>query len=182
MRAFIAIPCPGSLKEKIIRIQNGVRGMGKIAIVKPENIHLTLKFLGEIDKSQIPKIKEKLEFLSDFQNFEISLMGAGVFPTPDYVRVIWIGVDWGSDKIIEIHSKINKELKKLGFKPDKNFHPHLTIARVKFPADKEGIKRLVQRNSDLNLGIFRADRIELIESRLSPQDPKYSVIHKIELG
>jgi len=180
MRAFIAIPCLEGLKAGMVKVQYKIKGMGKITLVKAENIHLTLKFLGEIDEGKIPEIIEGLESLPD-QNFEISLKGLGVFPNPNYIRVIWIGVENGSDKIIEIHSKIDQRLKELKFKPDRNFHPHLTIARVKFSKKKEELRKVIRENSNTGFGGFQADRIELMQSKLSPKGPKYSLIHRIEL-
>jgi len=181
MRAFIAIPCPDELKGGMTEIQESIKGMGKMTLVKPENIHLTLKFLAEVDESKIPEIKERLESLPNLQNFEISLRGIGVFPSLNYIRIIWVGVDKGADKITEIHSEIDQRLKELKFKPDKNFHPHLTLARVKFPKKKEEMKEFIQKNFTLPLGSFPAEKIELMQSRLSPKGPEYSSIHEIEL-
>ena len=181
MRAFIAIPCPNELKEGMVEIQERIKELGKLTLVKPENIHLTMKFLGEVGEDKIPDINKRLDFLSELQGFDISLKGVGVFPSMDYIRVIWVGVEDGADSIINIHSEIDKNLKELKFKTDKKFHPHLTIARVKFPKKKEELRNILQRNSGRDFGSFRADRIELMQSRLSPKGPEYSIIHETRL-
>jgi len=178
MRAFIAIPCPDELKEGMLGIQERIKDTGKLTLVKPENIHLTMKFLGEVDEDKIPDITERLDFLSEQQDFDISLKGIGAFPGMDYIRVVWVGVDKGAGDIIKIHSEIDHNLKEMNFKKDKNFHPHLTIARVKFPKNKEELRDIIQKNSARDFGSFKADRIELMQSRLSPRGPEYSVIHE----
>ncbi len=181
MRVFIAIPCPDELKEGMIKIQESIKAAGNLSLVKPENIHLTMKFLGEIEENSIPGINRRLEFLSKLPGFNISLRGVGVFPNIGYIRVVWIGVGEGAEKIIRIHSEIDKNLKDMRFKTDKNFHPHLTIARVKFPEKKEYLKNIIRKNSTRDFGGFRVDRIEIMESRLSPEGPEYSAIHEIRL-
>ena len=178
MRAFIAIPCPDELKEGMVEIQENIKDLGKLTLVKPENIHLTMKFLGEVDEDKISDITKRLEFLSDLQGFDISLKGVGTFPNMNYIRVIWVGMGEGADRITTIHSEIDRKLNELNFKKDKNFHPHLTIARVKFLKKKEELRDILQKNSARDFGSFKADRIELMQSRLSPRGPEYSVIHE----
>jgi len=180
MRAFIAIPCPDALKDAMVEIQERIKGLGKMTLVKPENIHLTMKFLGEVDEGKIHDINERLEFLSELQSFDISLKGIGTFPSTDYIRVVWVGVDKGADRITEIHSEIDRKLNELNLKKDRNFHPHLTIARVKFLKKKEELRNIIQKDSVRDFGGFKADRIELMQSRLSPKGPEYSVIHEIQ--
>ncbi len=181
MRAFIAVPCPDELKDAMVEIQEQIKELGRLTLVKPENIHLTMKFLGEVDEGKIPDITKRLEFLSELQSFDISLKGIGAFPSMDYIRVIWVGVDKGASDIVKIHSEIDHNLKELNFKKDKNFHPHLTIARVKFPKKKEELRNIIQKNSARDFGSFQVERIELMQSRLSPKGPEYSVIHETRL-
>jgi len=180
MRVFIAIPCPDELKEGMVEIQESIKDLGKLTLVKPENIHITMKFLGEVEEGKIPDINKRLDNLSELQSFDISLKGVGVFPSMDYIRVVWVGVDKGADRITEIHSEIDRKLNELNFKKDKNFHPHLTIARVKFLKKKEELRNIIQKDSAMDFGSFKAERIELMRSRLSPKGPEYSIIHEIQ--
>lgn len=180
VRAFIAIPCPESVRNGITEIQNKIKDLGNLKPVEPENIHLTLKFLGEIDEGMVGKISEKLDSLSGTERFEISLKGLGVFPKPDYVRVIWIGIDKGADRIAELHNRIDSGLNPFGFQNDGNFNTHLTIARVK-SIDNKALGDILSKNSATEFGSFIADRIELMKSELTPKGPRYSVLHSAYL-
>lgn len=176
VRAFIALPCPEGVRKGIIEIQSKIKNIGNLKLVEPENIHLTLKFLGEIDEGMIDRISEKMDLLSETERFEISLRGLGVFPKPNYVRVVWIGVDKDANRIHELHKKLDSELNSLGFSNEDNFNTHLTIARVK-SIDKVKLRDILNKNSDTEFGSFLADRIELMKSELTPKGPRYSVLH-----
>ena len=176
VRAFIAIPCPADVKEEITGIQKEIKTLGDLKLVEPDNIHLTLRFLGEIDAGTIDKISERLDSLSETGGFEISLKGLGVFPKPSYARVIWVGVENGAERIEELHGKIESELKTLGFSGEKEFSSHFTIARVK-SIDKSKLIEILNKNSKREFGSFPADRIELMKSELTPMGPRYSLLH-----
>ncbi len=172
----MAIPCPEGVRKGIIEMQNRIANLGNLKLVEPENIHLTLKFLGEVDEGMIERISEKLDLLSEAERFEISLKGLGVFPKPNYVRVIWIGVDRGADRIVELHKRIDSELNPMGFPNEDNFNTHFTIARVK-SIDKKALSDVLNKNSNTEFGGWTADRIELMKSGLTPKGPTYSVLH-----
>lgn len=180
VRAFIAIPCPEEIKGEIIEIQTRIKDLGELKLVEPENIHLTLKFLGEVDNGLIDRISEKLDLLSETEKFEISLKGLGAFPGQNYVRVIWVGIDKGADRIEELHGRIDSGLNSLGFPKDTRFNTHLTIARVR-SIDKARLKDILNKNSDKGFGSFPADRIELMKSTLTPKGPEYLVLHSTYL-
>lgn len=182
MRAFIAIPCPDELKEPMVKVQQEIRGFGKMKLVDRANIHLTLKFLGEVDDDKVGSLRDELNFLTATPKFDISLAGVGVFPKPDYVRVVWIGVRGGSDSIINIQQQTDSALKSLGFKKEKKFHPHFTIARVKYLDRKHELVDFLDLNRDLEFGSFTVDKIHLMKSQLTPQGPIYSVIEEFCLG
>src|SRR3989338_10105623 len=147
MRSFIAIPCPDEFKGKLVEIQNKIPNFCDAKLVERENIHLTLKFLGEVDDGKIEGIKKQLEFVRNLDMFRVSLVGIGVFPSENYIRVIWIGVDEGANRIIEIQRQIDENLSSIGFKKERDFHPHLTIARVKGVNDRSGLKNFIVENS-----------------------------------
>ncbi|HEX54949.1 MAG: RNA 2',3'-cyclic phosphodiesterase [Candidatus Altiarchaeales archaeon] len=179
-RAFIAIPCPENLKNDMLEIQKKIRDMGGFKFVERENIHLTLKFLGNVEDEAIEKIKNELKFLSEIGKFHISLRGIGAFPSLNYIRVVWIGVE--EDGILrEIQRKIDNRLNKFGFKAENRFHPHFTIARARFISDKNNLMKFITENKDKWFGEFTVDRIELMESKLSHKGPKYYVLYEFKL-
>ena len=179
MRTFIAIPCPVNLTKKITRVQNHIGGMGGIKLVDPRNIHLTLKFFGDVDEKRSTELAKKLECIEEIEPFKMSLKGVGVFPSLDYIRVIWMGVDEGEKNIIDLYKKI---LDALDLKEDKKFHPHLTIGRVKFLDDKEKLLKFLNENREKVFDRFDVRQIELMESKLTPKGPVYSVLKEFKLG
>ncbi len=180
MRAFIAIPCPGDLRESLVKIQNQIKDLGRIRLVEPENIHLTLKFLGNVDENRIDEIIKCLNKVSKIDGFDISLRGVGVFPKPSYVRVVWVGVGNGGKEIKELHTRIDQELEALGFEREKRFSAHFTIARVKRIEDKKEFIKILNENSKREFGDFYVKGIELMKSELKRTGPVYSLVHRFD--
>jgi len=185
MRSFIAIPCPDELKNKIVELQEQIKNSGKIKLVERENIHLTLKFLGDVPENEIKEIIEILDLISKDENnkkFKINLCGAGAFPDENYIKILWIGVSSGSEEILNLHRQIDFQLKSLDFKKDKKFHPHFTIARVKFlkTEDKKEVQRVLSENSGTSFCEFEVCGFKLMRSELNSSGPIYSVVKEFE--
>jgi len=180
MRAFIAIDI--GKKDEIIKLMDEFKKIkGKFKLVEPENVHLTLKFLGEIEEDMIEKIKEAIEkSVEEITPFKASLSGLGVFPSMDYMRVLWIGFkDEGQTKKIAFH--LEEELQKYGFKREKKFTPHITIARIKSKEGKEEIKKFIEKHKEKNFGEVECMKICLKKSILRPEGPIYKTIEEIKL-
>lgn len=176
MRTFIAIDLSGEDKEKLTHLQADLRKSdADVKWVNPENIHLTLKFLGEISEQQVNQVKEALDKITPgFKPFEMSLSGLGAFPKLDYPRVIWIGIEKGKKETEEIAKKIEDELSKLGFpKEERPFTAHLTIGRVRSGKNKEALKEKVLSAHSSELSQF-VSCITLYQSKLTPNGPIYT--------
>lgn len=172
MRAFIAIEIPEELKEEIIKLQNEIVskvGREKLKLVERENLHITIKFLGEISDRDVKIIKEKIEEVCRKKiPFSISLIGLGVFPNEDYIRVIWVGGK--SRELEEIAEGLNRELnKELGLSKEE-FKIHLTVSRVK---EKINIKDILEKYKEKKFGEFEVKEIKLKKSTLTPAGPIY---------
>ncbi|MFZ5501132.1 MAG: RNA 2',3'-cyclic phosphodiesterase, partial [Candidatus Micrarchaeota archaeon] len=137
--------------------------------VKPENMHLTLKFIGEADESGAGKIEEKLRAIS-FAPFRCSLRGVGVFPDEHHIRVVWAGCESGG-ALEKLAKDVMDALS--GYGDDKPFSAHLTIARVKRKLDLKGF---LQKHRDEPFGEFEAKEFHLIKSELKPGGPEYSAL------
>ncbi|MFN3527952.1 MAG: RNA 2',3'-cyclic phosphodiesterase [Candidatus Altarchaeaceae archaeon] len=174
MRTFISINCPLDMKF------DELKECGNLNIVKKENFHITLKFLGEIDKKTVTEISNKLKFLENYKEFKISLYGIGTFPNENYVRVLWIGVDEGKDKIIEIQKEIDKVLE-YKFQKEKDFVPHLTIARIKSISNKEKFKNFIEKYRNFKFLEFQCKEISLMKSELKKEGAEYTEIEKFKL-
>ncbi|RLJ00984.1 MAG: RNA 2',3'-cyclic phosphodiesterase [Candidatus Aenigmatarchaeota archaeon] len=177
MRTFISINLPYRIKDKISEMakefqEKGIRKVGK------QNLHLTLKFLGDADEKKIEEIQQVLKTV-DCAKFEISLKNIGFFPNKDFIKVVWVGIENGRNEIIELQKQIDQKLEKCGFKPEKKYEPHLTIARVKSIKDrKEFLEKLKEIKFEDN---FNVSNFELMESKLNPSGPVYRVLLTKEL-
>lgn len=165
MRTFIAIDVPEDISDKLKELQKKFENLASITF--PKIFHLTLKFLGEISEEQIEEVRNSLRKVK-FKPFNLELTEIGSFPDDKRINVLWIGVE-PADKVIELQEEIEQNLN--GFARDLRFHPHITIGRVKFVKDKEGIKRLLKRKVE---GKFRAENFRLIKGELMPEGPKYT--------
>lgn len=170
MRVFIAIEIPESIKDYIAELQEKIYDKNnKIRSVNKNNMHLTLKFLGEVQPHNVNQIKEILKKIK-VSKFSVCLDKIGVFPSESYIRVIWIGLE-PEDKILELQNNIDEKLKKL-FKREKKFKPHLTLARVKFIEDKKKfigkLKKIGVENKKIGIKNFK-----LIKSTLTREYPIY---------
>jgi len=185
IRSFIAIPIPPHIHKNLadfIRMHGlNIRESG-FRPVKPENIHITLKFLAEIDQNQAKKASQLLEQLTvNFSPFEASFRGVGAFPGwNNRPRVIWIGTE-PAEQLRQVHKLIDEALVSLGFPSDqKPFSPHLTLARVSFvnPATERIFDRLQHLSPEPFFGEFTIDQIILYQSVLLPQGAVYSILSR----
>ena len=168
MRLFIALDF-NELKGNLNRIQNNIDK--SLANLKETSaFHLTLKFLGEVQEDKINKIKERLNEIK-FEKFSLTLSQIGVFPNENYIRVIWIGVN-PKDRVIKLQENIENSLKEFDFKKDFEFHPHITLARVKFVKEKE---KLVKNLKDIKIEekTIEIKDFRLVKSTLKPEGPVY---------
>ena len=185
VRTFIAIKLTPEIISDISRVQEELkRTSAQVKWVKPENIHLTLKFLGHITSEELEKVKiATRETLKPFRPFEINVSGLGAFPKINYPRVIWMGINKGKEELKRIAFSIEENLSKNGFAKEKRtFSPHLTIGRVKSLKGRERLTEILTGNRVTNLGNMRVTKISLIKSELRPQGPVYTSLEEIILG
>ena len=179
MRAFIAIDLPENIKEELAKIQRQLPE-AKMKLVEKQNLHLTLRFLGEISDTQINKIKEKLREIK-MKKFCSSLTSIGVFPSEKFVRIIWIGLKAEKgEEIFQLREKIEKAVEEAGMKKDERFESHLTLARVKFIKDKKGFIEKINQIKVKPLEFF-VTNFALKKSTLTKAGPIYEDILKFEL-
>ncbi len=171
MRLFIAVTLPKEVKEYLSTVQDKLppRGINKV-----KSMHLTLKFLGEVDEKKVDGIKKKLAKIK-FPKFTAKLEGTGVFPTDSYIRVAWVGLE-PMDRFIEIQQKIDKALED-DFDYDVKFHPHITLARVKFLENKKEFKDKIA-NIKIEPKEFEVSSFKLFESVLTKKGPVYEVLEE----
>ncbi|MCC6476160.1 RNA 2',3'-cyclic phosphodiesterase [bacterium] len=183
MRLFIAILLPEEWIESLSEVQKKIGWLGKgIKWVEPDNLHLTLKFLGETPPSLLPQIEAALSgACKECDPFDMQISGTGTFPDSRRPKVYWAGLK-APRTLLLLQERIANNMHALGFEDDgKTFVPHLTIARIKEPIGKERMTQAVLAYK-LSSAPFRADSISLMESMLKQEGPIYREVQRVKLG
>ncbi len=144
--------------------------------VERDNIHLTLKFLGNVDAKIIANIKSALATVK-FPPFQMEIKGTGAFPSLGRMSVIWVGIEEGWTQVQQVYEQTESILSALGFKREsRSFSPHITIARVRSGKHRDEIAGLLRRLEQKSFGTFLADKVRLKQSVLSSAGPRYSTL------
>ncbi len=169
-RVFVAVEFPDEVIKEVARVQEILRGRkftGKMTEL--ENLHLTLKFLGEIDSGKVEEVRRKLREIK-FEEFEAKLERVGSFSFRGKPRIVWIKV--GGKGVFELQKKVDERLAESGFKAEERFMSHMTIARIKYVKDKKGFIEYVN-----GIGLkeirFKVKEFKLKESELREIGPVY---------
>jgi len=184
MRLFIAIEIPEEIKRGISAIQGQLRKSGADAAwTRPEGIHLTLKFLGEVAEAKVPDIKAAMTgAVQGVARFRLEIAGAGAFPNAKSPRVLWLGVRGDLERLAPLHASVEGAMKKLGFDPeDRAFSPHLTLARIKYLRPGFSWQQAIEGIKDVKLGGIDVAAVSLMKSELRPSGAVYTEMGKIEL-
>jgi len=168
MRLFVEVPLPEELKEKIGKLGKEIEQEG-IKLVTPQNMHATLKFLGDTPEKKLGDIEQKLRGIT-FSSLKCSIKGVGVFPNESYIRVVWVGVE-SNGQLEKLAEDVIGSLR--GYGKDNRFSAHITIARVKKKTDLSGF---LKKYKNEELGEFEVKSFQLMESVLSREGPTYSVV------
>jgi 2'-5' RNA ligase len=181
MRSFIAVDLDdASVRERIVTAQGGLVQTGaQLKIVGPEVMHLTLRFLGEIPKATVDKVKEAMDSVR-FQPFEVEFIGLGVFPNTRRINVVWVGFKQGEEKLNDIFHQLEPKLRQIGLPPDnKGFSPHMTLARVKSAVNRHALAQFVESLREQEFGAMPVRAVRLKKSTLTPKGPVYTTIHEV---
>ncbi len=167
----------------LAQIQKNLRDCrADVRWVAVPSIHLTLKFLGEVDPALLPALGESLEAGAGPEHaFDLRIHGLGCFPNLHNPRVIWCGIDTGRDSLFRLQKKVEDACRAFGFGPeDRPFHPHLTLGRVNGKRNLQPLLDCIKMGSDLECS-FRANHFNIYRSILKPQGAEYSVLKSIAL-
>jgi RNA 2',3'-cyclic 3'-phosphodiesterase len=183
MRLFIAIDLPDEWKRILSQPEESIGWLGRgVKWVEPRGMHLTLKFLGEVDEKLLPGIHGGLTAACEgIGPFAIRLRGTGVFPNARRPRVYWAGIE-GPPSLLELQARVDGEMQRLGFPAEEHpFRPHLTLARIKEPIGKQ---RMTDALLSYSLESEPADVRELLlmRSHLSGESAHYEPVRRCALG
>lgn len=176
IRIFIAVELPEKFLPEIVRLSALIKAPG-VKLVEPGLVHITLKFLGDVQENKVEQIVTALSGIK-CQPFEAGIKGIGVFPKPSYIKVIWLGAigDFGI-----LHEEVERVLSGFRFEKEKDFTPHATLARVKQLLDSNELREKIKNIGDADLGTFTVSSIYLKKSTLTPRGPIYETLKEIKL-
>ncbi|MFW5976522.1 MAG: RNA 2',3'-cyclic phosphodiesterase [Bacillota bacterium] len=187
MRSFLAINIPDHCKDLIEKKVNLIKRevSQDIKWVEKDNWHLTLKFLGDINKNKVTIIKDRLSLVkNDFTKFGIKFQGIGAFPDLNYPKVFFLKINQGKHKLIKLNQEIENQLKREGFKPEeRDYIPHLTVARSREQTNLRQLSQIYKKFTDkffINI-YMRAEKISLMKSELYSGGPVYKKIFDVFL-
>ena len=185
IRSFIAIELPAAVIALLDRVQQELKALGlKARWVRPQSIHLTLKFLGNIDCAVIDEIDRAMaEAAGEYAPFTLTVGGIGFFPGIRRPRVVWIGLGGATAVLLNLQGNLADRLAAVGFAKEKrSFKAHLTVGRIRQAVNPNILDQAIQAYSVIGNLKFSADRIILFKSDLKPSGAVYSHLKQVELG
>ena len=186
MRLFVSVDLPDSLTDAIEAVQADFSDADGLDCTDPAQAHVTLKFLGETEPERVGEIETAIETaveVADVDPFDCTIEGLGVFPSRDYIRVVWAGVREGNQAaaLTRLHDALETELTTLGFDADsQEFTPHVTLARMNDARGKSVVQETLDEREP-TVGTFRVEAVRLTESRLTDAGPAYETVTAVDL-
>ncbi|MFC4987648.1 RNA 2',3'-cyclic phosphodiesterase [Saliphagus infecundisoli] len=185
MRLFVSVDLPDGLASAVADLQAEFEDASGLSFTDPEQAHLTLKFLGDVEAACLPELEAELAAAvdeSEIGPFDARFEGLGVFPEMEYITVVWLGVSAGGDELQRLHETIEDRTTAMGFEPEPHeFTPHVTLARMDHAGGKELVQEVV-RERDPTVGESRVEAVRLTESRLEREGPVYETVASFALG
>jgi RNA 2',3'-cyclic 3'-phosphodiesterase len=179
-RCFVAVDIDDhALKAALLRAQKAIVATeADVKAVEEENIHITLKFLGEIPEEKTARVAELVKGIA-FKPFTLDFRGVGVFPAPSRPSVVWAGVAGEASEMLAVFTELEKGLKTLGFEPERRpFQPHVTLCRVRSGRNRAQLAEAIHGMEDEEFGPLRVEHIRLKKSILTRNGPIYSTAAK----
>lgn len=184
-RLFIAVDLEESLKQAMDSFMEPLRKAGAdVKWVQPGNLHITLKFLGEVAEEKTALIVETARrALKGYRQFEITLSRLGTFPPAGKPRVIWIGIEDAGGQLVAMGRSLEEAFAQIGFPAEpRPFKPHLTLGRVRSPRGVERLQTVLAKSAMPATKSMNVEKVLLFRSVLTSAGPIYTVLEKIDLG
>ncbi len=184
IRAFVAIEITDEVRAMLARVQDRLRRVGvRVSWVRPENIHLTLVFLGDVSAALVPDLKRALDRVAESVcAFDMAVEGVGSFGSPRSPRVIWAGVAEPTRSLAALQGGLAEAMRALEIPLESRpFHPHLTLGRVRSSRGAGALTSALPSASVTVRGSVRVDRVHLFESRLHSEGARYTILHSATL-
>ena len=187
IRSFIAIPIPAAIAKSAATLVRRLSHDGDgIKWVPSENLHLTLKFLGDVDNRQVPEVCQVVRnCCAGIQPFEIDLCGADAFPNTNRLRVVVVRIGQGGEQLATIVERLESQLANLGFKPEaRDYVPHMTLGRTRGGSRRGSpeLARSITENTNYHVGQMSVDQVYVMASFLDKAGATYQVMDTIKLS
>lgn len=185
-RTFVAVDVSEETRARAGRLLGELAAAdSKVKWVDPRNLHVTLKFLGDVDTRELGEVCAAVAAaVREAPPFDFCVRGCGAFPTTDSPRTIWLGVEDGADELIALHEMLEKGLAGMGFRREqRRFRPHLTLGRVRNnPAGLDELMAILEENRDLVAGVTGVDEVKVYSSELNREGPAYEMLSTATLA
>ena len=184
IRSFIAIPLNPEIISRIEKTQKELKTLpADVKWVNPKSIHLTLKFLGNVEEGDIENIARGVQNgMRGFKPWTTAVKNVGAFPSLKSPRVVWVGIEDKAGQLVVLQNQIEKEMSKLGFEEEKRtFSAHLTLGRVRSPKGKNELVKYLLDERERVFGEIKVDRVILFKSELKPTGAVYTVLKEFIL-
>jgi 2'-5' RNA ligase len=186
LRTFIAVGIDKAIRDRIVVLQEALARTGAdVKWVEPDNIHVTLLFLGEVEDRTVPAVcRVVAEVSAGLAPFEIAVEGAGCFPSARRPKTLWVGVGDGRQELVALHDALEPPLLDLGCyrREDRAYTPHLTLGRVKGEAGGAELATALARRSGWQGGHVKVREVLVMSSELRAEGPTYTVLSRGQLG
>lgn len=183
MRLFVALEIPSTVRENLADLLKSLRAVSpQTRWVRPENLHVTLKFIGEVAVARLAAIRAGLAQVRSDRPVTLNFRGLGFFPSEKHPRVFWAGIE-ASPNLQTLAAGIEKAMETLGVpREQRPFSPHLTLARFEPPRLPEQLRAVIQENVERDFGSLRANQFHLIESKLKPSGAEYTTVESFSFA
>jgi 2'-5' RNA ligase len=183
MRLFVALEIPSTVRENLAELLKSLRSMSpQTRWVRPENLHVTLKFIGEVSEARLVGIRNALVRVRSNQPVTLEFRDLGFFPNERHPRVLWAGIE-ASPNLKVLAADIDIAVEKLGIpREQRPFSPHLTLARFEPPRLPEKLRPAIQESAGRDFGSLRTNRFHLIESKLKPSGAEYTTLESFSFA
>jgi len=184
-RLFVSVDLPPQFEPKVRDLQSHLRGTrADLGFTKPQQAHLTMKFVGNTPEERLDDIADVLdEAAATVEPFEVALGGTGVFPSRDYVSVVWVGVREGVEELTRLHDALEEGTvgRGLADEEEHEYKPHVTLARMDSGRGKSEVLKFVDENQGVTLGSFEVSRLRLKSSVLRDDGSVHTTEYETEL-
>jgi RNA 2',3'-cyclic 3'-phosphodiesterase len=185
-RTFIALEIDKAIRDRLVALQENLsRAADQVKWVEPENLHVTLLFLGEVDIRDIPSVHRVVaDGCAGLSPFSLSVETVGCFPNPRRPRTIWAGVGAGSPEVCALHDTLEPPLLELGCyrREDRKYTPHITLGRVKSDRPTDRLAATLAKHAAWQCGEQTVREVHIMGSELTPDGPTYTILARAKLG